>query len=155
MSKQITFRDEYQNFITFYIENDGYIKDVQPFKFNIWKHYRISNSRSLSVGGYMNLSYMKKVNLLNMQIEEKPKLKYKIESIERRTDLKKMVTYSIRDQAWLRKKLLRLQTNKQDYDDILNEYEQIKAQIQVRGLMDCNLENAGETRSLLLVNEIK
>ncbi len=63
--------------------------------------------------------------------------------------------YSIRDQAWLRKKLLRLQANKQDYDDILNEYEQIKAQIQVRGLMDCNLENAGETRSLLLINEIK
>lgn len=155
MNKKITFKDEGQNFITFDIDNDGYIKNVKPFKYNIWKHYRVSNFRSLSVGEYVNLVYMKNVNLSHVESKLKPKLKYKIKSIERRTDFKKTKGYSIRDQAWLRKKLLRLKANKQDYDAILDEYQLIKTQIEVRGLMDCNLKNASETRSLIFVNEVK
>ncbi len=81
MSKRITFEDEGQDFLTFDVDNEGYIKDVKPFQFSIWSKYRVTNFKDLSIGDYVDLSHI--------ETKEKLTLKYKIENVKRILILRK------------------------------------------------------------------
>ena len=81
MSKRITFEDNGQDFLTFDIDNDGYIKEVKPFQGELWKQYRVSNYSNLSVGGFVHLQHLQAIDNFS--------IKHKIQKIERILILRK------------------------------------------------------------------
>jgi len=81
MNKKIWFKDEGQDFLMWEVMADGTIINSEPFQFDIWSNWKVTNFEDLKQGGFVD------IHLAPGVIDEFPDgkdqtIRYKIEKIQ-------------------------------------------------------------------------
>jgi len=81
MNKKIWFKDEGQDFLMWEVMADGTIINSEPFQFDIWSNWKVTNFETLKEGGYVQV-YLPPGVVKSMPEGKDQTIRYKIEKIQ-------------------------------------------------------------------------